>query len=130
MDEYGFPIVVEVAELRVHRESPVADVPLARAAIREQTGATIVGLWMGGSFTSEIGPDTVLHRGAILVAIGSADSIERLGRLATPLVRTGPFLVAGYGEGGREVVDRRCAGCAVESRLRTSIFRCQKNKTA
>ena len=96
---------VQVAELRVHRESPVADVPLARAAIREQTGATIVGLWMGGSFTSEIGPDTVLRRGAILVAIGSADSIERLGRLATPLVRTGPFLVAGYGEVGRKVVE-------------------------
>jgi Trk K+ transport system NAD-binding subunit len=96
---------VEIAELRVHRESPVADLPLARAAIREQTGATIVGLWMGGRFTSEIGPDTALRRGAILVAIGSADSIERLGRLATPLVRTGPFLVAGYGEVGHKVVE-------------------------
>jgi len=96
---------VQVAELRVHRESPVADIPLARSAIREQTGATIVGLWVRGSFTSEIGPNTILRRGAILVAIGSADSIERLGRLATPLVRTGPFVVAGYGEVGCKVVE-------------------------
>ena len=93
-----------VAELRVRRESPVAGVELAEARIHERTGATLIGQWVRGVFDPEMGPTTVLHPGAILVAAGSDDSIERLGRLATPLAQTGPFLVAGYGEVGHKVV--------------------------
>jgi Trk K+ transport system NAD-binding subunit len=95
---------LEVAELRIHRDSPVADTTLAEARIRERTGATVVGQWIGGSFTTEMGPQTVLRRRAILVAVGSHDSIQRLGSLATSLDRTGPFLVAGYGQVGQKVV--------------------------
>jgi Trk K+ transport system NAD-binding subunit len=95
---------LEVAELRIHRDSPVADTTLAEARIRERTGATVVGQWIGGSFSTEMGPQTVLRRRAILVAVGSHDSIQRLGSLATSLDRTGPFLVAGYGQVGQKVV--------------------------
>jgi Trk K+ transport system NAD-binding subunit len=95
---------LEVAEMRVHRDSPVAGTTLAEARIRERTGATVVGQWIGGSFTTEMGPRTVLRRRAILVAVGSHESIQRLGRLATSLDRTGPVLVAGYGRVGHKVV--------------------------
>lgn len=96
---------VEVAELRVQRESPVAGVRLAEARIRERTGATIIGQWVQGEFDAEVGPETVLGPGAILVAAGSGESIARLGGLATPLAQTGRFLVAGYGEVGHKVVE-------------------------
>ncbi len=96
---------LEVAELRIQRESPVAGVRLAEARIRERTGATIIGRWMEGEFDAEVGPQTVLQPGVILVAVGSGESIVRLGSLATPLAKTGPFLVAGYGEVGHKVVE-------------------------
>ena len=91
-----------VAELRIQRESPVAGVALAEAGIHERTGATIIGQWVRGEFSAQIGSDTVLRPGAIVVAVGSDESIQRLGRLATPLALTGPFLVAGFGEVGKQ----------------------------
>lgn len=94
-----------VAELRIQRESPVAGVALAEARIRERTGATIIGQWVSGSFSAQMKSDAVLRPGAILLAVGSEESIQRLGRLATPLAKTGPFLVAGYGEVGSKVVE-------------------------
>jgi len=96
---------LEVAELRIQRESPVAGVSLAEARIRERTGATIIGQWVHGEFHAEVGPETVLVPRGILVAVGSGESIGRLGGLATPLAKTGPFLVAGYGEVGHRVVE-------------------------
>jgi Trk K+ transport system NAD-binding subunit len=96
---------LEVAELRIQRESPVAGVRLVEARIRERTGATIIGQWMEGEFNAEVGPETVLRPGAILVAAGSGESIARLGSLATPLAQSGGFLVAGYGQVGHKVVE-------------------------
>ena len=96
---------LEVAELRIQPESPVAGLPLVEARIRERTGATIVGKWVGGEFRANVGPQTVLRPGAILVAVGSSESIGRLGSLATPLAKTGRFLVAGYGQVGHKVVE-------------------------
>jgi len=95
---------LELAELRIQPTSPVADVSLKDAGIRERTGASVVGLWVGGELTTRMHPETLLHAGAIMVALGSAESLVRLGRRATPLPRTGPFLVAGYGEVGTRVV--------------------------
>jgi Trk K+ transport system NAD-binding subunit len=95
----------EVAELRIDRGSPLAHRTLARARIREQTGATVIGLWVGGAFSTEVGPETLLMPRSIVVAIGSSESIERLGRLATPLAHGGPFVVLGCGEVGGRVVE-------------------------
>lgn len=96
---------LEVAELRIRRESPVAELTLGEAAVRQKTGATIIGLWREGALVTELAPETRLHPGTLLVAVGTGESIERLGRLATPLARSGPILVAGYGAVGRKVVD-------------------------
>jgi Trk K+ transport system NAD-binding subunit len=96
---------LEVAELRIHAASPLAEGSIGDAHIRERTGATIVGQWIGGEFTTVVGPETVLRTGAIVVVVGSEESIGRLGRLATPLNRPGPFLIAGHGEVGERIVE-------------------------
>ncbi len=96
---------LEVAELRVHAASPFAGKTIGEAAIREQTGATIIGLWVGGVLSAQPKLESALNVGTILVAIGSHSSIERLGRLATPVSREGAFLVIGDTEIGRKVTE-------------------------
>lgn len=96
---------LEVAELRVHAASPFAGTTIGEAGIREQTGATIIGLWVGGVLNAQPKLDSRLGVGTILVAIGSHLAIERLGKLATPVPRGGAFLVVGDTEIGRKVAE-------------------------
>ncbi|HMU61968.1 MAG TPA: NAD-binding protein [Gemmatimonadales bacterium] len=96
---------LEVAELRVHAASPFAGKTIGEARIREQTGATIIGLWVGGVLSAQPRLDSPLNVGTILVAIGSHTSIDRLGALATPVPREGAFLVVGDTEIGRKVTE-------------------------
>lgn len=105
---------LEVAELRVHAASPFAGKTIGEARIREQTGATIIGLWVGGVLSAQPRLDSPLNVGTILVAIGSHGAIDRLGALATPVPREGAFLVVGNTEIGRKVTEfLRDAGEAV-----------------
>lgn len=96
---------LEVAELRVHAASPFAGKTIGEARIREQTGATIIGLWVGGVLSAQPRLDSPLNVGTILVAIGSHSAIDRLGALATPVPREGAFLVVGDTEIGRKVTE-------------------------
>ena len=96
---------VEVGEMRVTAASPLAGKTIGEAGIRAQTGATIVGLWMGGVLVRQPSIGTRLEAGSILVAVGSGASIGRLGRLTTPVPRTGPFLVVGNGDVGHKVAE-------------------------
>jgi Trk K+ transport system NAD-binding subunit len=102
---------LQVAELRVHAASPLAGKTIAEVGIRAQTGATVVGLWSGGSLVRQPSISTPIAVGLILVAVGSQQSIERLGELATPVRREGVFVVVGYGYVGRKVAELlRAAG--------------------
>jgi voltage-gated potassium channel len=102
---------LQVAELRIHAASPLAGKTIAEAGIRAQTGATVVGLWSGGSLVRQPSISTPIGVGMILVAVGSQQSIERLGELATPVRREGGFVVIGYGYVGRKVAELlRAAG--------------------
>ncbi|MBN2718298.1 MAG: NAD-binding protein, partial [Deltaproteobacteria bacterium] len=94
---------LEIAEVRVHRTSSLADCTLAEAGIGARTGATVIGQWVGGVLVPKPDAQTVMPVDSILIVIGSADSIVRLGQLATPVATTGPFLVIGYGEVGQKV---------------------------
>ncbi len=96
---------LEVAELRVHAASPFAGKTIGEARIREQTGATIIGLWVGGVLSAQPKLDSRLNVGTIIVAIGSHPAIDRLGALATPVPREGAFLVVGNTEIGRKVTE-------------------------
>jgi Trk K+ transport system NAD-binding subunit len=96
---------VEVAELRVSAESELANKSLTELNLRRRTGATIVGQWVAGEFRGHASPTTKLEPAAIVVALGSQQALAKLGELATPLDRSGPLLVIGFGEVGQKLVE-------------------------
>jgi Trk K+ transport system NAD-binding subunit len=92
-------------ELRVHGDSAVAGLTIAKADLRRRTGATIIGQWRGGELHAPVPGSAVLEPGAILVAVGSKEALARLGELVKPLTEQGPFVVLGHGEVGRKIVE-------------------------
>jgi Trk K+ transport system NAD-binding subunit len=100
---------LEVAEVRVAEQSSLAGMTLRAAAIGSRTGAKVIGQWLGGELAVPDGDDWRLEPGGILVAVGSHQSIERLTELAGAGApqrrRHGHFVIGGYGEVGRKVVE-------------------------
>jgi Trk K+ transport system NAD-binding subunit len=96
---------VGLAEFRVRASSPLAGKPLGELRLREQYGVTVVGQWLAGLFTTTKGPATLVQPGAILVAVGPPASLETVERLALPIRRDGPIVVAGFGAVGSKVVE-------------------------
>lgn len=98
---------ISVREIRLDDDSPLVQRSLAEARVGSETGAIVVGLWIRGSLVSQPAAEHRLAARDILIAVGSHESLDRLSRLAggrhqIPTHR--PFLVAGYGEVGQEVV--------------------------
>ena len=96
---------VGMAEFRVRAESPLAGQQLGDLHLREQHGVSVIGQWHGGIFTTAKGPETRIEPGAILVAVGAHASLEKVERMAMPIHRTGPIVLAGFGVVGRKVVE-------------------------
>jgi len=94
---------LEIAEVRVHKSSSLANRTLAEARVGAETGATVIGQWVGGELVPQPNAQTPIPVGSILIAVGSSDSIAQLGRLATPVATKGPFLISGFGEVGQKV---------------------------
>ncbi len=94
---------VGLAEYRVHPESPLAGRRLGELHLRQRLGINLIGQWRGGTFVLSRGPETRISPGAILVAVGRRASLAELETLAAPIPRSGPIVVAGYGEVGRKV---------------------------
>ncbi len=96
----------EIAELPVHRGSPLVGQSLADSGIRERSGANVVGAWFRGRFESPPPPDATLDEGTVLLVTGSTDQLEALKQLTLSDVRqfeNGETLVVGHGEVGRTV---------------------------
>ncbi len=99
---------LEVAEIRIHPDSPLAGHTLDEAAVGARTGATVIGQWIGGELVVQDRSGLPLARDGILVVVGSHASIDRLHDLAggaVALRRQGPFVVGGGGEVGRKVAE-------------------------
>lgn len=99
---------LEVVEVRVAPGSPLAGRTLADAGIGTRTGVTVIGQWVAGELRTAPSADMRLEPGGILVLLGREESIERLeadAEGAQRLRRTGPFVVAGFGEVGRKVAE-------------------------
>lgn len=96
---------LRIGEVRVHRDSALEGLTIAQADIRRKTGVSIIGRWHGGEFKAHVPGSVPLQAGAILMGVGSEEALARLGELAKPIAAEGPFLVAGYGEVGRKVVE-------------------------
>jgi hypothetical protein len=57
---------------------------------------SVIGQWHGGVFTTTKGPATQVEPGAILV-VGRHTNPEKVERMAMPIRRTGPIVLAGHG---------------------------------
>ena len=103
-----------IGEFRVHPTSPLAGRRLGELRLRDELGVSVIGQWSEGVFTTAKGPDTTVGAGAILIVVGLHANLERVERLAMPIRRRGPVVVAGYGMVGHKVVellrdaDERC----------------------
>ena len=98
---------LQVHQVRVQPSSSLAGQTLEQAAIGARTGAVVIGQWVGGELQASPTASTRIEPGGILVIAGTDESLERLAELcvgAVPLLQKGPFLVGGYGEVGRKVV--------------------------
>lgn len=105
---------LNATEVRVAAGSDLDGTTLAAAGIRSRTGATVVGHWKDGSFSPHVAAHEPIVAGTILVAVGSTAAIEAIGKLATPLLDEGPFVVCGGGDVGSKVAEfLRDAGQAV-----------------
>jgi voltage-gated potassium channel len=94
---------VGVAELRIHADSELAGRSLAEARLRERFGTEVVGQWQEGQFVPMPSATAPLSAGTIVMTIGSLAGLERLGQVAKPLKRSGPVVIAGYGDVGQKV---------------------------
>jgi len=96
---------VGMAELRVRPDSPLAGMKLGDLRLRERHGVSVIGQWLGGVFTTTKGPQTRVEPGAILVIVGAHANLEIVERLAMPIQRTGPIVLAGFGAVGQKVIE-------------------------
>ncbi len=97
---------LQVSEIPVDGSCTVAGKTLAEAKVGSRTGTSVIGQWVNGHLHTPAGPDTRIEPRGILVAVGSVEALGRLSELASGerrAERSGPFLVAGYGEVGRKV---------------------------
>ena len=97
--------LLEVAELRVHDQSPLANRTLAETELYTRTGAHIVGQWADDALGSPPAASEKLQPGAILVAVGAPESIHRLNDMARPITQQGPIAVIGFADVGQKLVE-------------------------
>ena len=94
----GLGGALEVAELRIHTGSSLAGKTLAEADVRKETGATIIGEWVGGELVPQPSPSKVIKAGTILVAAGSEGAMDRLSNIARPITSRGHIVLIGSGQ--------------------------------
>ena len=96
---------VAMGEFRVRAESPLAGQRLGDLQLRKKHGVSVIGQWLAGSFTTAKGPDTRVEAGAILVVVGEPQNLEVVERMAMPIHRAGPIVLAGFGAVGQKVIE-------------------------
>lgn len=96
---------VGMAEFRVRAASPLAGKKLGELRLREHHGVSVIGQWLEGVFTTTKGPHTLVTPGAILVVVGAHENLEAVERMAMPIRRAGPIVLAGFGAVGQKVIE-------------------------
>ena len=94
-----------MAEFRVRDGSPLAGKQLGDLRLREEHGVSVIGQWFGGEFTIAKGSQTLVIAGGILVVVGAPANLAKVERMAMPISRTGPIVLAGFGAVGRKVIE-------------------------
>jgi len=75
-------IEFRLEEVPVPEGSPIAGSSIRDAHVRDRTGALVLALRdRGGAFTTNPSPETVIHAGQVVIAIGMPDDLDALERL-------------------------------------------------
>ncbi len=93
-----------IAEISVGHASRLAGSQLADSNIREDTGVTVIGVWVRGEFHPTPSPDMELPAGSVLLVSGRPDQLQQLGEMAHSSLRefrAGTTIIVGYGQVGR-----------------------------
>jgi voltage-gated potassium channel len=72
---------VSIVEFPIYPKSPLMGKTLRSAAIRERTGANVVGIWNGGKLTYDVSPNERIRGNSVLLAIGTMEQLSRLKRM-------------------------------------------------
>lgn len=80
--------------------TPFVGLTIAEAAIREHTGASVIGIWERGRFSLPR-PDTRIVSGVILLLAGTQASLDNLERMTGPGPGDDLVIVIGHGTVGR-----------------------------
>jgi Trk K+ transport system NAD-binding subunit len=96
---------LERRELRVPATTPLVGKTLGEANVGARSGATVVGCWSRSRLHARCTAGTRIEAGTLLELVGDPESLERAAALfgASYLRRSGPYLIAGFGEVGRKV---------------------------
>lgn len=96
---------VGMAEFRIRPDSPLAGKKLGELRLRERHGVSVIGQWLEGVFSTSKGPETRIQPGAIIVTVGAHANLEVVERMAMPIRRAGPIVLAGFGAVGHKVTE-------------------------
>jgi voltage-gated potassium channel len=70
-------------EVEVPDRSPLAERSLRELDLRQQAGVLVLALRdAAGTFRSNPDPDTTIHAGDVVIAVGTESDLQRLVRLA------------------------------------------------
>jgi Trk K+ transport system NAD-binding subunit len=96
---------LERRELRVPATSPLAGLTLTSSNLGAATGAIVVGQWIRNRLHARCDASMIIEPGSILEVAGDAAALDRAAAMIGSrfLRRSGPFLIAGFGEVGRKV---------------------------
>jgi CPA2 family monovalent cation:H+ antiporter-2 len=73
--------LMELNWLELPQRSPAADKSIRDLAIRQQTGASIVGILRNGEVITNPGAESVLQKGDILAVLGDRQQVEQVRRM-------------------------------------------------
>jgi Trk K+ transport system NAD-binding subunit len=95
---------IELMEVPVHPGSRLIGTRIRESRIREETGATIVGVWIDGDLQLPPDPDALIRQNTVLLVLGEHDQLESFSdytRPARTLRGHERVVLAGFGEVGQ-----------------------------
>ena len=97
----------ELSELLVKKDSELAGKTIGELQLREQIGATVIGMWANGEFVPVPEADMRIDENTILLVAGSHRALEQVNsRSISPKAsRDDRIVVAGYGVVGQSAVE-------------------------
>jgi Trk K+ transport system NAD-binding subunit len=98
---------LEITELLVEQGSDLIGQTLEDAAVFDQTGITVIGMWTGGKFIPSPDPGTTFKENTILLVAGRHETFEAVHARPIPMHSDHPsrVIVCGYGTVGQAVVE-------------------------